>query len=170
MIIFILLWILATVDAAFIGYREAAGRNALIDKRAYFQREMLKSALLAQFAVFLVGSVAFVFLIFSPDEHLLVGQFEGMGLRMLAVFVPYALILLIAFLIRLTPSVDFRSITSVVIFGPFTLIRPIVVIFGVVWGFLYAPNSIALLLCGMMLVCMLGLGSVLRKLKALNFI
>jgi hypothetical protein len=32
----VLLWLLATIDAAFIGYRAAAGRNALINKKNYY--------------------------------------------------------------------------------------------------------------------------------------
>ena len=61
----LLLWFLATVDAAFIGYREAAGRNALIDKRAYYRNAMLRGAALGQIAVLLAGSLISLVVILS---------------------------------------------------------------------------------------------------------
>jgi len=105
---------------------------------------MVRGALLGQIAVGVVGAFAIVILAFSADRSSLIGQFEDMGTRMLTVFVPYALILFLAFLVRLMPSVDLRSITSVIIFGPFTLIRPVVVIAGIIWGLLYGPNWITI--------------------------
>jgi hypothetical protein len=165
---FFLLWILATVDAAFIGYREAAGRNALIDKGRYYRWAMVRGALLGQIAVGVVGAFAIVILAFSADRSSLIGQFEDMGTRMLTVFVPYALILFLAFLVRLMPSVDLRSITSVIIFGPFTLIRPVVVIAGIIWGLLYGPNWITILLAALILFLMLGFEWAIGKRRLLD--
>src|SRR5437667_1042693 len=51
----VLLWLMATVDAGFIGYREAASRSALIDKRAWYRRAMLRGALFGQAAVIIAG-------------------------------------------------------------------------------------------------------------------
>ena len=149
------LWALATIDAALAGYRDAAGRSALIDKRAYYRRAMLRGALYGQAAVFVVGVVSIVMLLLSPDPR---GMFRGLaavGSRMLIVYVPYALVIGSAFAVRAAPSVDLRSITSVLIFGPFTLIRPVVVVAGLVWGFLAAPNIKTLLLCLLILSLML---------------
>jgi hypothetical protein len=95
----------------------------------------------------------------------LIDELREVGARMLTVYVPYALILLVAFVLRIAPSVDLRSITSVVIFGPFTLIRPVVVIAGVAWGFSVAPGLATSLLCLLILFLMLGLESILRKLR-----
>jgi hypothetical protein len=84
---------------------------------------------------------------------------------MLIVYVPYAVIILLTFVVRAAPSVDLRSITSVLIFGPFTLIRPVVVVAGAVWGFLAAPGPITLLLCLLILSLMLALEWVLGRLR-----
>jgi hypothetical protein len=35
---------------------------------------------------------------------------------------------------RAIPSVDIRSITSVVVFGPLTFLRPVVALIGLVWS------------------------------------
>lgn len=166
----LLLWALASVDAAFIGYREAAGRSALIDKGGYYRRAMIRGAVFGQVAVGVVGAAAAVALALSPEPRTLVSELQVMGSRMLTVYVPYALIILIAFAVRVAPSVDLRSITSVLIFGPFTLIRPLVVVAGVVWGFLSAPSLVTLSLGLLILSLMLGLGWLMGRLRARGMI
>ena len=162
----LLLWALATVDAAFTGYREAAGRSALIHKGVYYRRAMIRGAVFGQVAVGVVGVAAAVALAVSPEPRTLVSELQIAGSRMLTVYVPYALIILMAFAVRAAPSVDLRSITSVLIFGPFTLIRPVVVVAGVVWGFLAAPGIVTLLLGMLTLSFVLGLGWVTGRLRA----
>ncbi|MFS8085643.1 MAG: hypothetical protein ACMG6H_08440, partial [Acidobacteriota bacterium] len=90
------------------------------------------------------------------------------GTGMLVVYLPYAGIILIAFAIRLYPSVDVRSITSTMVFGPFTLIRPLVAIGGVVSGILAAPRTATVVLGLLILSMMLGLDrlmSITRRLR-----
>ncbi|HJY30041.1 MAG TPA: hypothetical protein VJ306_18565 [Pyrinomonadaceae bacterium] len=165
MIVF-LLWLLATVDSAFIGYREAAGRNALIDKKDYYRRALIRGALFGQLAVLIVGAVVAVALVSSNHPWLLLTKLELIGARMLLVYIPYALIILIALAIRAVPSVDIRSITSTLIFGPFTLIRPLVVLLGAVWGILAAPGAITAALVVLIVCLMLGLEWALGRLRS----
>jgi hypothetical protein len=166
----VLLWLLATVDSAFIGYREAAGRNALIDKRAYYRHALIRGALFGQLAVLIVGAITVIVLVSVRDAGVLFSDLELVGARMLMVYVPYALILLITFCVRAIPSVDIRSITSVLIFGPFTFIRPIVVLAGAVWGVVAAPGAFAIALTMLIVTLMLGLGSVLSWLRSRGLI
>jgi hypothetical protein len=170
MTVALLLWVMATMDAAFAGYREAAGRSALIDKRAYYRRAMLRGALFGQVAVGIAGVAVAVSLLLSPEPRALLRELEAVGSRMLIVYVPYALIILFTFAVRAAPSVDLRSITSVVIFGPFTLIRPVVVVAGVVWGLLAAPRPNIFLLCLLILSLMLTLEWALGGLRARGLI
>ena len=165
-----LLWLLATVDSAFIGYREAAGRNALIDKRAYFRHAIIRGALFGQLAVLIVGVTTVIVLVSVRDAGFLFSDLELIGARMLMVYVPYALILLITFCVRAIPSVDIRSITSVLIFGPFTFIRPLVVLAGAVWSVLAAPSAITIALTVLIVTLMLGLGSFLSWLRSRGLI
>ena len=166
----VLLWLLATVDAAFIGYREAAGRNALIKKRAYYRRALIRGALFGQLAVLIAGAITVVALVSSSNAGALFSSIELVGARMLSVYVPYALIILITFCIRALPSVDIRSITSVLIFGPFTFIRPIVVLAGAVWGVVAAPGAITVALTVLIVIMMLGLEAALSWLRARGLI
>ena len=165
-----LLWLLATVDSAFIGYREAAGRNALIDKKDYYRHALTRGALVGQLAVLIVGAVTAVALVNSNHAWLLFTKLEMIGARMLLVYIPYALIILIALAIRAVPSVDIRSITSTLIFGPFTLIRPLVVLLGAVWGILAAPSAITVALVVLIVCLMLGLEWTLGRLRSRGLI
>jgi hypothetical protein len=165
----LLLWALATIDAAFIGYREAAGRSALINKGAYYRHAMIRGAILGQIAVAIVGAAIAVMLLLSPEPLARVRELQEVGSRMLTVYIPYALIIFIAFAVRLAPSIDLRSITSVLIFGPFTLIRPVVVVVGVVCGFLSAPSFVTLLLGILILSLMLSLEWIIGRLRRLEW-
>ena len=165
----LLLWLLATVDSAFIGYRDAAGRSALIDKRDYYRHALLRGALVGQIAVAIVGIVAGGMLATSTEPARLFATLEQVGTRMLIVYVPYALILTITFFIRAIPSVDIRSITSVLVFGPFTLIRPLVVLAGAIWGLLAAPTTSVLLLLLLIVSLMLGMGYALDRMRSRGF-
>ena len=166
----VLLWLLATVDSAFIGYREAAGRNALIEKRAYYRHALIRGALFGQLAVLIVGAITAVVLVSSSNAGALFSSINLVGARMLWIYVPYALIILITFCIRALPSVDIRSITSVLIFGPFTFIRPLVVLAGAVWGVAAAPNGITIALTVLIVSLMLGLEAALTWLRSRGLI
>src|SRR4051812_47946512 len=99
----LLLWALASVDAAFIGYREAAGRNALINKRDFYRRAMIRGALFGQVAVLIVGASIALSLLFSSDSGALIENLRVIGARMLIIYVPYALIIFLAFVVRVAP-------------------------------------------------------------------
>jgi hypothetical protein len=150
----LLLWLLATLDAGFTGYREAAGRSGLIDKRRYYLVAMLRGALFGQIAIAVAAGIILVMLSMAPHAQTLLSDFERAGSRMLVIYVPYAAIILIAFIFRLIPSVDIRSITSTLIFGPFTLIRPLVAVAGLVYGILAAPR-VAVVALGVIVLAMM---------------
>jgi hypothetical protein len=166
---FLLLWLLATVDSAFIGYRDAAGRSALIDKRHYYRRALLRGAVMGQIAVAIVGAVVVEILATTTQPLWWFATFDEVATRMLMVYVPYALILIATFFVRAIPSVDIRSITSVLVFGPFTLIRPLVVLAGAIWGFLAAPTAGVALLLALVVSLMLGMEFALDRLRARGF-
>jgi len=157
----VVLWVLATLDACFTGYREAAGRNALIDKRLYYRRAMFKGALFGQVAVGIAAAVVLVCLAATPDRQSLMRDYDKAGARMLIFYLPYAAVIVLAFLLRWIPSVDIRSITSTLIFGPFTLLRPVVAIVGLIYGVIGAPRVATVLTGLIVLTMMLSLEKVL---------
>ncbi len=166
---FLLLWLLATVDSAFIGYRDAAGRSALIDKRHYYRRALLRGAVMGQIAVAIVGAVVVEILATTTQPLWWFATFDEVATRMMMVYVPNALILIATLFVRAIPSVDIRSITSVLVFGPFTLIRPLVVLAGAILGFLAAPTAGVALLLALVVSLMLGMEFALDRLRARGF-
>src|SRR4029453_12141240 len=87
----------------------------------------------------------------------LLRDYNRAGSRMLIIYLPYALMILLAFLFRAVPSVDIRSITRTVIFGPFTLIRPLVAVTGLVYGVLGALRVETIVMGVIVLTMMLSL-------------
>jgi len=84
---------------------------------------------LCDVAVVLVGAVAI-----SDDREQAIAEMVAVGQRMAMVYCVYAAVVLLTFAVRAVPSVDVRSVTSVVGFGPLTIIRPAVIVAGLVWG------------------------------------
>ena len=166
----LMLWLLATVDAAFIGYREAAGRNSLIDKRAYYRKALWRGAFFGQIAVLIAGVFVLSAVYTSSDPDGLIGEMYVVGNRMLIVYIPFAALIFLAFALRLLPSVDIKSITSTVVFGPLTLLRPLVAVAGVLYGLNAAPGWRILALGCFVLVLMLGLEFAIGRLRAAKLI
>lgn len=135
-----LLFVLATLDAAFVGWRSAAGRTGIVRKVPYYMRAMLRGAMAGQVGIFAIALTVALCFWFAPGFNALWQDFEKFGEVLLWFFIPYATIAVLAFVPRFTPSVDIRSMTNVVIFGPFTLIRPYLVVAGVLTGLLLVPR------------------------------
>jgi hypothetical protein len=128
------LYILALLDGLLCGARVAMGRSAVIRKRAYYVRAQVKGLVGAQ----IVSTIALGALLFmsSPSTHpeALRRDLESAAGRMLWVFLPYAALVLGNILLRLVPSTDIRSATSVMMLGPLTAVRPLIMIAGVLYG------------------------------------
>ena len=126
------LYVLATLDGAFCGNRSAAGRSGLINKRRYYFWAMTRGALWSQVAALVAASALFFVWKYSPDRTALLADLQSAAHRMLLVFIPYTIIVLASFMVRALPSVDLRSATSVLVFGPMTALRPLVSIGGAI--------------------------------------
>lgn len=130
----LLLYVLALLDGLLCGARVAMGRSAPIRKHAYYMRAQIKGLAGAQ----IVSTIALAALILvhleSAHRGELRSDLEQAAGRMLWVFVPYAVLVLGNIALRLVPSVDIRSATSVMMLGPLTAIRPLVSIAGALYG------------------------------------
>jgi len=157
------LLLLAVVDSTFCGYRAAAGRSALIDKRRHYGRAMRRGAAWGFGAVLLAGLAIFLALAASSDPDALRQDLKRAGDRMLQVYMPYAVVLGLAFFARAWPSVDVRSLTSTLVFGPLTLLRVPVLVAGIVWGVMSAPRPVVVALAAFVLTMMLGMERALGR-------
>ena len=140
MTVAVILYLLASIDSALLGYSAAAGRNALIRKRAYYRKAILRGWLLGQAAILTAGVAIASVLAASPERAILWNDFQGMGARMLWIYLPFAGLILAAFAFRAIPNVDVRCMTSTLIFGPLTFLRPIVGASGLAIGMAVAPR------------------------------
>lgn len=134
------LYLLATIDSIAAGYSAGAGRSALIRKGPHYRTSMLRGFLLGQIAAAISLSLVFAVLNAAPDRAAFRADLARVWARMLQVYLPFAAMILTAFAFRLIPSVDVRCLTSTLIFGPLSGIRPLVGIAGLVWGLLAAPR------------------------------
>jgi len=151
----IVLYGLASLDAMFSGICVASGRNALIHKRTYYAKSMLFGFVCGQVAC-LIGMLFLLAIVFTArDQSRLIDELVVVGRRMSAVYVVYAAVVLFTFAVRAIPSVDLRSMTSTVGFGPLTIIRSSVIAVGLGWGLLQAESLsvvIAAVLVGVLMV------------------
>lgn len=120
----------AVVDLAFCGYRAAAGRNARIEKTRYYAAALITGAIAGVAVSALLAVATAVTLAFAPVYPELV----AIGGRMLVVFAVYAALVLGALAIYLLSAHEVRTLATVAILGPFTLIRPAVIAAAAVVG------------------------------------
>jgi hypothetical protein len=161
MIVAALLYLLASVDATLLGYSAASGRNALIRKGAYYRRAMGWGWLLGQGAILISGALGAAILAHSADRDALWSDVQRTGTRMLWVYLPFALVIATAFAFRAIPHVDIRSMTSTIIFGPLTFVRPLVGAAGLAFGIAAAPRAEIIGMGTLVLAMMLSLEYVL---------
>jgi hypothetical protein len=140
MIAVLLLYVLATLDAALSGYRAAGGRNALIRKRAYQAQAQLRGATGGQVGIAIIAAFTGLLLATDSEPSRLIADLLKGCERTLVVYVPYSLAFVIALVLRVVPSVDVRSTLNTLVFGPFTFLRPFVGLAGVVWAFVCVPR------------------------------
>jgi len=128
------LYLLALLDGMLCGVRVSMGRCAFIYKRKYYAKAVLHGLLGAQ----LISTIALIALIaaasLSAHRTELRLDLESAAGRMMWIFVPYAIVVVGSLALRIIPSTDLRSATSVFALGPFTAIRPFVMIAGVLYG------------------------------------
>lgn len=161
--ILVALYLLACIDGAFCGFRAVAGRSGLIDKKWFYFRAMLRGAASVQVPALISGFALLACLELARDRATVVNDLMRAAERMLQVYVPYAVMVFAAFLLRWFPSVDIRSATSVMILGPLTPLRPIVSIAGVLYGIIPAQTVQTCALGVLVLVLMLGIEPFLNR-------
>lgn len=127
-----LLVALALVDAMFCGFRDAAGRNLAIDKRAYFRRAIARGLAAGALAVVLLAAFAALLITTAPVPAAVYSDMISAGATMVWIFATYATLVFAALLAYLVPSTDVSTLATVIVLGPFTMLRPWVVAAGAI--------------------------------------
>lgn len=157
------LYVLALLDGLLCGLRTSMGRCALIRKRSYYTRALFRGFVGAQLVSILALAALLLTSTFSSRRDALHADLESAAGRMLCVFLPYAALVLLNLALRLVPSTDIRSATSVLMLGPLTAIRPLILITGVLYGISASGLLETRLLGGFILALMLSLEFVLNR-------
>lgn len=119
----LLLASLAVVDAAFAGFRAAAGRNARIFKFGYYRQSLQRGALAGVGLVAVLAALTALALVCVADPARQYAELVLVGARMLWVLGAYAGLVISALLVYALADWDLRSLATVAILGPFTLLR-----------------------------------------------
>lgn len=146
------LCVLFAVDAALAGYRASAGRNPRVRKVEWYRYHAVLG-LAAGLGVDIL--VVALVLLLGVDVR-------PAAVAMLQVFVPYASAVLFAMLLWYSRSLDVQVLSSVLVLGPFTLLRPFVIVGGVAWGFAQVPSVGGAVIAFVLIAAALGLGPMLR--------
>lgn len=131
----LLLYILAITDWGFAGYRHAAGRDGRIFKRTYYLRAIGVGLVFGHVAVALVGALVAGLLVVTSYSTMLLA-----ATPMVIVFGVYAAIVLLAFIPYLFGQTEIRTLATVSVFGPLTLLRPVVIVTGAALAIVYVPQ------------------------------
>ncbi len=150
------LYMLASLDGILCGIRTGAGRCPLIQARRFYMRCMLRGFTVVQVASVAALGLLLIAICTSQDRALLIADLNDAARKMILVFTAYAALVLFNLALRLAPSVDIRSATSVLALGPLTAFRPVIMAAGTLYGIWASKLMITKLLGGFVLALMLG--------------
>jgi hypothetical protein len=121
--------VLGMLDGVFAGFRASLGRTGLVRHGAH-------DLVAARRGVVLVAVLLAPVVVLGTADVLLrpgrVAVYRDAGVGMLAVYAPYAALVLLALAGYLTLGWRSRFLASALLLGPLTLVRPAVVLAGVV--------------------------------------
>lgn len=159
----LVVWALGATDVAMTGWRSAAGRSGLIDKRAYYRRAMLRGLF---YGHAVLVPAALLMAIAVRVQQVSAAAVDRAVLHMLVIYLPYAFLMAVSTAFRFVPSVDVRSLSSMLIFGPLTFVRPVVAVVGVYASYRSLPDPILLAVALVGMAGVLSLETYLRALPA----
>lgn len=122
-----LLVALALVDAMLCGFRDAAGRCLPIEKAGYYRRAVARGLVAGLIVLAGLGAVAGLLIGTAADPA---GSYSTMcsaGASMVWVYGSYATLVFLALGGYLIPDEDVSTLATVIILGPFTMLRPWVI-------------------------------------------
>ncbi len=135
-----LLWVLASTDSLFSGFRAAAGRNPRIFKQRYYTKAILRGLIVGQSLIACAALLILGLVLWGPDSEATYEQLVAGADAMVWVYGTYASVVLCAFLPYFYANSDVRTSTAVAVFGPLTLVRPAVVVTGAIAAMTQVPT------------------------------
>lgn len=134
--------VLAFVDGTLCGFRAAAGKNPRIFMWNYYRAAMGRGAKFSAVTLAVFSAVCAALVLLGPE-----GTWPSLletATVLVRVFGVFATLTLVALGLYLVGSFDFGVLASVLVLGPFTLLRP----WTIVLGSLYAAATASTLTAG----------------------
>lgn len=138
----LLLGVLVFVDGTLCGFRAASGRNPRLFLFDYYAASMRRGAVASLLTVCFFLGVGLLLRAVGGDA--LWSDLLQTGSHMLVIYGVFATLVLLALGLYLVGSFDFGVLASVLVLGPFTLVRPGVILFGGVWAAAHAQSVAAM--------------------------
>ncbi len=145
--------VLGLLDGTLAGFRSSLGRSGAVEHRAR-DRVAARRGLLLMGVLLLPVALAAGLHALAPGRWPAEAYVRA-GAGMLAVYVPYAVVTLLALLVYVVLGWRWGYLASAVILGPFTWVRPLVAAVGVAVGVARGGDPVVTL------GCLLALGAVL---------
>ncbi|MEM9073527.1 MAG: hypothetical protein AAGE52_33865 [Myxococcota bacterium] len=128
---------LSLVDHAFAGYRAAAGRDGRIDKTRFYRRAVIFGAVQGAGVAAALAGLAGALLLTSAPEAVFADMTIA-GRSMVFFFGGYATLVFATFVPYLAGTLEIRTLATVTVFGPLTLLRPVLIIVGSAFAIAHA--------------------------------
>ncbi len=122
---------LSLLDHGFAGYRAAAGRDGRIFKGRFYVRAVRGGIAQGWVVVALLAGLAGAVLLAAAEPGVLYADMQQAGVRLACVVGVYAVVVVTAFLPYFFGGIELRTLATVSVFGPLTLLRPAVVVAAV---------------------------------------
>jgi hypothetical protein len=140
MIVVLQIAVLALVDVLLSAFRAAAGRDGRIAKEPYYRTAIGRGAVAGACLVAANAAIAGVLVALAPEPRAAWEALVEAGSRAVAVFAIFATLTLIAILFWFAPQRELRIVPTLLVLGPLTLLRPLVIAGGLVYAALGARD------------------------------
>lgn len=147
------LFILAILDGAFAGFRSSAGRTGLINHRRSDHQAARRGTVLAFVLLAPVIAATSADVLIHPGQ---LGDYTRAGTAMLAVYGPYALLVLIALACHAIAGWRLKYLATTLILGPFTLLRPGIAILGAAIAMTLSNDLVVATMAGLSVIAVLA--------------
>lgn len=131
---------LALFDVLLSGTRAAAGRDGRIAKPPYYRAAAWRSLAAGVLVVSANAALVAALRASAPDPDGAWSDLLSAGVRCVKVFGAFATLTLIAILFWFAPVRELRIVPTLVVLGPLTLLRPLVIVGGLLFAVVGSSN------------------------------
>ncbi len=130
----VILCTMALVDGALAGFRAWAGRDGRVVKHQDRLRAGVRGAMAAAVALLVIAAVLLSIMAATEVTY---DELADAGNRMAIAYAPFCVAVALGFLGYFSASLESQALSTVIILGPATFLRPLVILAGAIyaaWG------------------------------------